>query len=97
MRFTVTWTPKADADLAQRWLTLESEGQRHLSLCVDHIDASLRQNAHQKGAVLRGHEPLRFYAAPSFFGRPPVGVVYEVSLDDRLVRVLELWTLDDLV
>ncbi len=95
MRFTVTWTPKADADLAERWLTLESEEQRHLSLCVDHIDASLRQNAHQKGAVLRGHEPLRFYAAPSFFGRPPVGVVYEVSLDDRLVRVLELWILND--
>ena len=95
MRFTVTWSRDADADLARRWLTLGSEDQRHLSLCVDHIDAALRQNAHQKGAVLRGHEPVRFYAAPAFFGRPPVGVVYEVSADDRLVSVLELWILAD--
>ena len=95
MRFTVTWTSEADADLAQRWLTLGSEDQRHLSLCVDHIDAALRQNAHQKGAALRGHEPLRVYGAPPFFGQPPVGVVYEVSAEDRLVRVLELWILEE--
>lgn len=94
MRFTVTWSSEADADLARRWLTLGPDEQRHLSLCIDHIDAALRQNAHQKGALLRGHEPLRFYAAPPFLGQPAVGVVYEVSAEDRLVRVLELWILD---
>lgn len=49
----------------------------------------------KKGAVLKGSEPLRFYSAPVIPGLPPVGVVYQVHLDDRLVRVLELWVLSE--
>ena len=52
-------------------------------------------NAHQKGAVLKGNEPFRFYAAPVIPGRPPIEVVYQVLLKDRLVKVLELWILSE--
>ena len=93
MRFTVTWEDEAQADLTNRWLSLTTSARQHLRQCTDHIDAALRQNAHQKGAALKGSEPLRFYSAPVLQGLPPIGVVYQVHLDDRLVRVLELWVL----
>lgn len=54
MRFTVTWEDDAQADLLNRWLSLSADARRHLRTCTDHIDAALRQNAHQKGAVLNG-------------------------------------------
>ena len=93
MRFTVTWEDEAHDDLLARWLSLSLDDRNHLSRCVNHIDAALRMNAHQNGAVLKGSEPLRFYAAPVIPGHASIGVVYQVSLDDRLVRVLELWVL----
>ena len=93
MRFTVTWEDAAQTDLTNRWLSLTLAARLHLRQCADHIDLALRLNAHQKGAVLRGSEPWRFYAAPVLPGLPPIGVVYQVHLDDRLVRVLELWVL----
>lgn len=95
MRFTVTWEAAAHADLANRWLSLPPAARRYLRQCADHIDAALRQNSHQKGAILRGSEPLRFYSAPVLPDLPPIGVVYQVHLDDRLVRVLELWVLSE--
>lgn len=95
MRFTVTWEDAAQADLTTRWLSLRPAARRHLRQCTDHIDAALRQNAHQKGAALKGSERLRFYSAPLLPGLPPVGVVYQVHLEDRLVRVLELWVLSE--
>ena len=95
MRFTVTWDDEAAAELTEHWLESSSDERSHLSRCINHIDAALRENAHQKGAVLRGNEPLRFYSAPVIPGRPPIGVVYQVILDDRLVKVLELWVLSE--
>jgi hypothetical protein len=93
MRFTVTWESPAQSDLAQRLLMLPAADRRHLQNSVDQIDAALRQNAHQKGSLLRNNEPLRFYSAPVIPGQQPVGVVYQVDVDDRLVRVLQLWIL----
>jgi hypothetical protein len=95
MRFTVTWDDEAAAELAERWLASSSAERSHLNRCINHIDAALRENAHQKGAVLRGSEPLRFYAAAVIPGHPPIGVVYQTSPDDRLVKVLELWILSE--
>lgn len=95
MRFTVTWEDEAQAELLERWLLLPPDDRDHLTHCVNHIDAALRMNAHQKGAVLKGNEPFRFYAAPVIPGRPPIGVVYQVIFDDRLARVLELWVLSE--
>ncbi len=93
MRFTVTWDDDAQADLTERWLSSSSGERSHLNRCINHIDAALRENAHQKGAALKGNEPLRFYAAPIMPGHPPIGVAYQVIVDDRLVKVLELWVL----
>ena len=95
MRFTVTWDDDAQAELRDRWLLSSPDERSHLSRCINHIDAALRENAHQKGAVLKGSEPLRFYSAPVLPGRPPIGVVYHVVPDDRLVKVLELWVLPE--
>ena len=95
MRFTVTWDDDAQAELTERWLLSSSDERRHLNWSINHIDAALRENAHQKGAVLRGSEPLRFYSAPVIPSRPPIGVVYQVVLDDRLVKVLQLWVLSE--
>ncbi|HLQ46112.1 MAG TPA: hypothetical protein VK137_15330 [Planctomycetaceae bacterium] len=91
MRFTVTWEDETQAELLERWLQLPPDDRNHLSRCVNHIDSALRVNAHQKGAVLKGSEPLRFYSAPVIPGRLPIGVVYQVILDDRIARVLEFW------
>ena len=93
MRFTVIWEAEAHAELATRWLSLTPLARQHLRQCSDHIDAALRVNAHQKGSPLRGSEPLRFYSAPIIPELPPIGVVFQVHVDDRLVRVLELWVL----
>jgi len=95
MRCTVTWDDDAQAELMERWLLSSSDERSHLSRGINHIDAALRENAHQKGAVLRGNEPLRFYSAPVIPGRPPIGVVYQFVLDDRLVKVLQLWVLSE--
>ncbi len=95
MRFTVTWEDEAQAELLERWLLLSPDERDHLSRCVNHIDVTLRMNAHQKGTVLKGNESFRFYAAPVIPGRPPIGVVYQVILEDRLVKVLELWILSE--
>jgi hypothetical protein len=95
MRFTVTWEDEALSELLERWLMLSLDDRDHLTRCVNHIDAALRMNAHQKGAVLNGSEPFRFYAAPAIPGHPPIGVVYQVMLDDRLARVLDLWILSE--
>lgn len=95
MRFTVTWENEAHDDLLRRWVSMTPDERIHLSRCVNHIDSALRRNAHQNGAVLKGSEPLRFYAAPVIPGQASIGVVYQVILDDRLVRVLELWVLSE--
>ena len=95
MRFTVTWDDEVQTELVERWLSSSPGERSHLSWCANHVDAALRENAHQKGAVLKGSEPLRFYSAPVLPGRPPIGVVYQVFLDDRLVKVLELWVLSE--
>ena len=95
MRFTVTWDDDAQAELTERWLSSSPDERSHLSRCINHIDAALRENAHQKGAVLKGSEPLRFYAAPVLPGRSPIGVVYRAVPDDRLAKVLELWVLSE--
>lgn len=95
MRFTVTWDDEAAAELTKRWLTSSSHERSHLNWCVNHIDAALRENAHQKGAVLKQSGSLRYYSAPVIPARRPVGVVYAAILDDRLVKVLELWVLSE--
>ena len=90
MRFTVTWTETAKADLAECWLRLPHGERQNFSRRVDWIDRDLQDNAHQKGSSLSREFPLRFLAPPEFFEAPTVGVVYSVSVDDCLVEVLEL-------
>ena len=90
MRFTVTWTETAKADLAECWLRLPFGERQNFTRRVDWIDRDLRDNANLKGSSLSPNLPLRFLAPPEFFEAPTVGVVYSVSEKDRIVEVLEL-------
>ena len=90
MRFTVTWTEAAKAELAELWLRLPPDERQEFTVRVDWIDRALRDNAHQKGTSVSSDDPLRFLVPPEFFEVPTVGVVYSVSKDDRIVEVLEL-------
>ena len=87
MRFTVTWTDEADAQLANTWLDLELFHRPHFTRCIDEIEAGLRENAHLKGVKLQGFEPLRTYFAEPRRGEGSVGVFFVVFEMDRLVQI----------
>ncbi|MFM9964342.1 MAG: hypothetical protein ACKV2Q_24330 [Planctomycetaceae bacterium] len=90
MRFTVTWTETAKADLAECWLRLPQGERQNFTRRVDWIDRDPCDNAHQKGSPLAAGFSLRFLAPPEFFEAPTLGVIYSVFEEDRIVDVLEL-------
>ena len=94
MRFTVTWTDEASDALTEIWLAADPKRRKRISRCSDFLDFELRQDAHLKGAVLRGHEPARVLGTPNDFGQPQMAVVYQVSVDDCLVTVAGLRILE---
>lgn len=79
MIFTVVWTAYADDRLADIWLALSDRDA--LNKAAEWINYHLRNDPQLKGIAEDG-----FF----FFGFEPIGVWYEVSEDDRLVRIVEV-------
>ena len=79
MIFTVVWLPAAQQRLAELWL--QASDRRGITDAANAIDRRLRTDADSAGQ-------------PFFEGRvlvvPPLVVTFRVSLDDRLVSVMEV-------
>jgi hypothetical protein len=79
MIFTVVWTPYADERLAYLWLS--SSDRDAVNNAAEWIIYYLRNDPLSKGIPDEG-----FF----FVGFEPLGVWFEVSDDDRLVRIVEV-------
>lgn len=75
MRFTVTWTPSAQEDMARLWL--DAADRRHIAEAVNRIDELLAIDPHRVAEEFYGDY---------LFVVPPIHVVYSVSAADRLVE-----------
>jgi hypothetical protein len=80
MRFPVVWNSTAEQELARVWLN--APDRRTVSLAAGKIDQLLQSNAHvgesRTGSLRILHEP-------------PLGVLFEASLQDAIVRVVQVW------
>ena len=82
MRYTVLWVPSAERDLAAIWI--DSKDRTAVASAANTIDALLRDDAPSQG------EPC-FDTVRSVVVTP-LGVDFEVFEEDRIVRVLAVWS-----
>lgn len=87
MRYTITWTDDAEAELANAWFELEPAHRKHFTRCIDEIEADLRNHAQVKGVSLQGVEPLKVSFAEPRRGENSVGVFFVVFEMDCLVQI----------
>jgi hypothetical protein len=80
MPFTVTWRPSAIDELARIWNG--SSEQQAVADAADAIDQILRLSPERAGVDWGGQRYMEV---------KPLAVVFEISPDDWLVRVLEIW------
>jgi plasmid stabilization system protein ParE len=80
MRFTVTWHPSAEIELAEIWLQFEDrEGISRAANAIDQVLAS--------EPMSHGEE---FYGDRILVLRP-LAVTYSVNELDRAVQILQVW------
>jgi hypothetical protein len=79
MRYTVVWTPRAEATLANLWI--HASDRQAVADASDRIDAALADEPESKGRP-----------AGKFFIRedPPLAALYHVVPEDRMVRVISV-------
>jgi hypothetical protein len=81
MTYTVLWVPAAERELAELWT--DASRRREVSDAANAIDARLGSAPLDEGESREKGRRILFV--------PPLGVTFEVSPDDRLVRVLDVW------
>jgi hypothetical protein len=79
-RYTVVWHQEALDELARLWLDAESRDP--ITLAASAIDRHLSTEAPEKGTAIPDN--LRQLTIP------PLRVLFAVSEDDRMVRILEV-------
>jgi hypothetical protein len=84
MKFTVVWKPAAERHLMEIWM--RADDRDAVTKAADAIDAALARNADRQGESREEETRVTFFA--------PLGIDFEVSLDDRQVRVLSVWRTD---
>jgi hypothetical protein len=82
MKYTVSWSKESQSRLAELWM--ESSHQADLAAAADEIDRILAIRPLAVGESRTGNSRILF--------QPPLGVLYEVSDDDRAVRVWSVWS-----
>jgi plasmid stabilization system protein ParE len=82
MRYTVLWVRRAEEDLAAIWTG--AANRNAIASAANTIDALLREDPESRGESRQGALRILFV--------PPLGVDFEVFEEDRLVRVLGVWT-----
>jgi len=80
MNYTVVWKPDAENELADVWL--KTTDRSDLAVAANRLEQALGRNPSGIGEAVHGITRIVFEG--------PLGVVYDVSDDDRLVTVLKL-------
>ena len=84
MKYTVLWIPQAERQLAALWIDAK------------HRDA-VTQAAHQIDELLRFDAPAAGEsraAGQRIVIVPPLGILFVVNRQDRLVHVVDVWRFD---
>jgi hypothetical protein len=79
MKWTVVWLGTTEDELAEIWL--RAEDRQAITVASHQIDQELRKDADQKGEDFYGDR---------VFQSGPLAVVFELSPDDRLVRITQV-------
>jgi plasmid stabilization system protein ParE len=82
MNFTVLWDPEAEQELAAIWVAAADRAA--VTAATDEIDRLLRTNPEQRGESRDDGRRILLVA--------PLGVLFRVLPDDRVVRVLQVWS-----
>ena len=83
MKYTVVWTREAEDELATAWVEAPSSALRNeIAANVAAIESALRTQPGETGESREG--TVRMAVAG------PVGIVFRVLEDDRLVQVISL-------
>jgi plasmid stabilization system protein ParE len=80
MRFTVTWHPAAEQELADIWLAATDRNE--VTQAANSLDQLLSSDPQAQGAEFYGDRILVVL---------PLAVTYSVSEPDRSVQILQVW------
>jgi hypothetical protein len=81
MKWTVTWVPPAETELAALWLDGNIRGA--VTEAARRIERALRSDPANQGESREGDFRVMF--------ETPLGVSFRVLPDERLVQVLDVW------
>ncbi len=84
MRYTVTWHPDAEDELADLWM--RSADRQAVTDAARRLDQLLGNDPQSVGESRRGISRIAF--------DDPLGIVFDLLEDDRLVTVLQVWSID---
>jgi hypothetical protein len=85
MRFNVTWRLDQKQKLVRIWLA--ASDRRAVSRSADRIEELLADNPVFSGTEFYGDLMLAV---------PPIGVIYKISIEDRIVEVVYVWHKDQI-
>lgn len=80
----VRWAPTARKELANIWLSADSEQRRAITAAADLLDRRLRANAADEGESRSAGRRVVFEA--------PLGILFHVDKKRSVVRVTRVWT-----
>ncbi|MGP0070181.1 MAG: hypothetical protein ACLQGP_42105 [Isosphaeraceae bacterium] len=81
--FQVEWIPVAVEELAAAWTQADSSGRQAITEAASTIDKTLRDEPFESSES-REDEGRIFFASP-------LGVLFYVDLDSKVVRVEHVW------
>lgn len=81
MKFTVVWLPRAERELADLWEA--SPDRASLTRAADRIEQALAGLPHLAGEERSDGRRVLI--------DDPLGILFRVFLDDRMVRVTTVW------
>jgi plasmid stabilization system protein ParE len=81
MRYTVLWKPAAEQELASIWTSASDRDD--ITAAANRIDKLLQSDAEQRGESRSAG--IRILVVP------PLGVLFTVEPDDRIVNVGTVW------
>jgi hypothetical protein len=81
--FHVEWLPHAVDELAAVWIQTDSTGRRAITEATNIIDKTLRDDPFGSSESREDEDRVFFVF--------PLGVMFKVDLDTRIVRVEQVW------
>jgi hypothetical protein len=88
-RFTVVWSPELEANYAARRNSASSLDRQRLTEAANRIDHDLRFAPNRRGRGSPERPDRHVWRVHGI--EPPVVVVFDVSAEDRIIRVLEIF------